>query len=31
MRTEILLRADAAARVEILIRFLQTQERQVRS
>ena len=30
MRTEILLRADAAARVEILIRFLQTQERQVR-
>jgi hypothetical protein len=30
MRTEILLRADAAARVEILVRFLQTQERQVR-
>jgi hypothetical protein len=30
MRTEILLRVDAAARVEILVRFLQTQERQVR-
>jgi hydrogenase maturation protease len=30
MKTEILLRADAAARVEILVRFLQTQERQVR-
>jgi hydrogenase maturation protease len=30
MRTEILLRADGAARVEILVRFLQTQERQVR-
>jgi hypothetical protein len=30
MRTEILLRADAAARVEVLVRFLQTQERQVR-
>ena len=30
MKTEILLRADAAARVEVLVRFLQTQERQVR-
>ena len=30
MRTEILLHADAAARVEILVCFLQTQERQVR-
>ena len=30
MKTEILLRADAAARVEILVRFLQTQERQLR-
>ena len=30
MKTEILLRADAAARVEILVRFLQTQQRQVR-
>ena len=30
VRTEILLRADAAARIEILVRFLQTQERQVR-
>ncbi len=30
MRTEILLRADTVARVEILIRFLQTQQRQVR-
>ena len=30
MKTEILLRADAAARLEILIRFLQTQQRQVR-
>jgi hypothetical protein len=30
MRTEILLRADSVARVEILIRFLQTQQRQVR-
>ena len=30
MRTEILLRADLSARVEILIRFLQTQQRQVR-
>ncbi len=30
MKTEILLRADAAARIEILVRFLQTQKRQVR-
>jgi hydrogenase maturation protease len=30
MRTEILLRADPTARVKILVRFLQTQERQVR-
>ena len=30
MQTEILLRAAASARVEILVRFLQTQRRQVR-
>ena len=30
MKTEILLMADAAARVDILVRFLQTQQRQVR-